>query len=197
MKKLDLSILVGFILAVLLSGFTSFANECNTIRENVLRLHIMANSNEEEDQQLKLAVRDALLLQTQDIFTNSQDKTQAMMLADANIDKIKEIAMREVKNQGYDYPVTVSIVKMFFTTRQYGEVLVPSGMYDALRVEIGSGQGNNWWCVMFPPMCLPSVSSKDEVSDLESDIVQLGTQPKLVPSFAIVEWIETIANKFQ
>lgn len=197
MKKLDLSILVGFILAVLLSGFTSFANECNTIRENVLRLHIMANSNEEEDQQLKLAVRDALLLQTQDIFTNSQDKTQAMMLADANIDKIKEIAMQEVKNQGYDYPVRVSIVKMFFTTRQYGEVLVPSGMYDALRVEIGSGQGNNWWCVMFPPMCLPSVSSKDEVSDLESDIVQLGTQPKLVPSFAIVEWIETIANKFQ
>lgn len=197
MKKLDLSILVGFILAVLFSGFTSFANECNIIRENVFRLHIMANSNEEQDQQLKLAVRDALLLQTQDIFTNSQDKTQAMMLADANIDKIKEIAIQEVKNQGYDYPVRVSIVKMFFTTRQYGEVLVPSGMYDALRVEIGSGQGNNWWCVMFPPMCLPSVSSKDEVSDLESDIVELGTQPKLVPSFAIVEWIETIANKFQ
>lgn len=197
MKKLDLSILVGFILAVLFSGFTSFANECNIIRENVFRLHIMANSNEEQDQQLKLAVRDALLLQTQDIFTNSQDKTQAMMLADANIDKIKEIAIQEVKNQGYDYPVRVSIVKMFFTTRQYGEVLVPSGMYDALRVEIGSGQGNNWWCVMFPPMCLPSVSSKDEVSDLEIDIVELGTQPKLVPSFAIVEWIETIANKFQ
>lgn len=197
MKKLDLSILVGFILAILFSGFTSFANECNTIRENVFRLHIMANSNNDADQQLKIAVRDALLLQTQTIFTNSQDKTQAITLASANLDKIKEIATEEIKKQGFDYPVRVSIVKMFFTTRQYGDVLVPAGMYDALRVEIGSGQGNNWWCVMFPPMCIPAVSDTTDATALESDIVSLGSDPKLVPSFAIVEWIESIKNKLK
>ena len=195
MNTIEKSVVLAFILTTLIS-FTSFEKNCESVSDKVLRLHIMANSDYEYDQSLKLKVRDRILSYSSEIFGNSMNKNDAKVAAEKNIDEIKQIALDEIHNQGYDYPVHVEITNMYFTTRTYDTVTLPAGNYDALRVSIGEGKGHNWWCVMFPQLCIGSSKKEEAVDEVlnkeESSVVKGGNKYEV--KFKIVEWFNAFKN---
>ena len=153
------------ILSILLFLYTticaiSYAQNVSTdLAENVFRLHVLANSDSEEDQNLKYIVRDALLSYMNEICANCETKQEAIAIVEQNLDTFKQIASDTIKNEGYNYDVTLEIGNFEFPTKQYGDISLPAGFYDALRVKIGEAKGQNWWCVMFPPLCFVDISS--------------------------------------
>ena len=146
---------MGLVIAILCS-MASFSQQCQNIRESVLRLHVLANSDSQEDQALKLKVRDRILLESEHLMDHVSNRQEAKQIASQHLPELEAAAQDEIQKQGYDYPVEIRLENTYFNTRQYGSVTLPAGQYDALRVLIGSGEGHNWWCVMFPPMCLPA-----------------------------------------
>ena len=174
-------------LTVLLSVLT-FQQTGDTVRAGVLRLHVIAHSDAPEDQQLKLAVRDALLKKGKSLAAAETKQAAEESLADALPD-YRETARQVIAAHGYDYDVKVSLSPAFFPTRTYGDVTLPAGTYDALRVVIGDGKGQNWWCVMFPPLCLPAAQDSTALEDvLNEDACQLvAASPRYELRFWIVE----------
>ncbi len=156
---LIMSLLLIFTLLISYARATS-----SDISNSVLRLHILANSNTSADQQLKLAVRNRILDETQDIFKNARSAKESARIAKENSAFIQSIAEDEVQNHGFNYPVTVSVEKAAFPTRIYGEFALPSGKYTAVRIKIGEAKGENWWCVMYPPLCFADgvITASDE-----------------------------------
>ena len=154
-----------FILTILLFIYTticafSYAQNISTdIASSVFRLHVLANSNSQKDQDLKYKVRDNLLQYMTEICKNCKSKQEAINLVEQNKNTFKQIALDTIKNEGYSYNVNISIGNFEFPTKEYGDIALPAGFYDALRVEIGEAKGQNWWCVMFPPLCFVDISS--------------------------------------
>ena len=165
MKKLEKALCLALVLTILFT-FSGFTACCEDIPNHVLRLHVLANSDSSADQSLKLKVRDRILKESAGILDGASDKENAEKIVSAQIPKLQNAAADEIKKHGYDYPVKVTLTNMYFTTRQYDDVTLPAGRYDALRVTIGSGKGHNWWCVLFPPMCLPAAEKKEELKDV-------------------------------
>lgn len=124
---------------------------------NLIRIHVLANSDSPTDQALKLRVRDAVVQQTAPLFQEARTVEEAREVARANLGSIREVAEREVRAAGKDYPVTVSMGCYHFPARTYhlssGDITLPAGDYEAVRVVLGRGEGANWWCVLFPPLC--------------------------------------------
>ena len=190
MKILEKSLLSSLLLG-LLFNFASFETKCENISEKVLRVHILANSDSKEDQELKLKVRDKILDYAKNEFGVIDKKEDAIILSERSLGKIKNIAEREIKALGYDYPAKVEIVNMHFNTRQYGDITLPAGNYDALRVIIGKGQGKNWWCVMFPSICIgSSEESKADMVFNEDEIEIIENEEKYEFKFKCVEIYE-------
>lgn len=192
MKRFEIAMVLGFALSVALTGVLSFASDCSAVRDEVLRLHILANSDSEADQALKLKVRDRVLAETGELFSKAESLETAQTLARDNLQRIEAFARDEVAKNGFDYDVTAGLCRMYFETRQYDSYTLPAGMYDAVRVEIGNGEGKNWWCVMFPPICLGSAIDPDELEKVLSENgedVITGTQ-KYKAKFYIVELFE-------
>ena len=199
-KKLVVSVFAGLILSILISmtaDFTAFAGECSDIRDEVVRIHILANSNTREDQELKIKIRDRILTECSDIFAPNGTKQDALNALSHYLPQIKLAAEEELERLGYAYPVNVSLEKTYFTTRFYENLTLPAGTYDALRVEIGKASGHNWWCIAFPQMCLPAAEQKtppDQVfSEQQEDIME--NSQKYEVKFAIVEFFESIGQK--
>lgn len=130
------------------------------LAEKVIRLHVLANSDTQADQALKLQVRDKVLAQTDQLLAGQENAAQAAEILRANLEPLAQTAAQEIAAQGYDYDVEVRLEETWFPTRQYENVTLPAGNYQALRVVIGSGEGHNWWCVVFPSLCLPAVSQQ-------------------------------------
>lgn len=195
MKTIEKSILLGFILTILLA-FLGFNSQCESISKKVFRLHVLANSDSYEDQQLKLYVRDKVLLYSKYIFNNVKDKDSAEKVIGEHLEEIQKVAQKEVYDRGYDYNVSVKIDNMYFDTRHYGDITMPAGNYDALKIFIGKSKGHNWWCVMFPPICLPAAEKSYELDDVlnpsQVNIVKNG--PKYEIKFKIVELISGLIN---
>ena len=193
MKKIELAMLLGMIITIILTGITSFADEYNGITDSVFRLHILANSDSEEDQVLKLKVRDEILSQTSYIFEGKHSAEEAKIIAKENLEEIKRIAKKTITDNGYSYNVECEVTDMYFNTRIYDGITMPQGVYKALRITIGEAEGKNWWCVMFPPLCLPAVTSIDDVladySDVftEEEIDMLQNPQKYEARFFLVE----------
>jgi stage II sporulation protein R len=135
-------------------------NQGQPLEKSVLRLHVIANSDDPEDQNLKLAVKDNIVALMQDEFIDIKDADQARQLAEQDIPEIQAVAEAKIKALGYDYPVQVMVGEYDFPTKSYGNLVFPPGRYQAVRVIIGEGQGKNWWCVLFPPLCLVSAADK-------------------------------------
>lgn len=131
----------------------------NNLSDAVFRLHVLANSDSAEDQALKLKVRDSLLNYMNNICSNCTTKEEAISLANENKKNFQQIAEQTISENGYNYPVKINIDNFYFPTKNYGDITLPAGFYDALRVEIGEAKGKNWWCVMFPSLCFIDVSS--------------------------------------
>ena len=152
-------ILLLLIVFVFTSAF-SYANTVSgEIADSVFRLHVIANSNSDEDQNLKYKVRDALIEYMNSICSNTTSKEEAINIAKSHIDDFYDIANNIIEENGFLYPVSIEIGKFEFPTKTYGDVSLPAGIYDALEVKIGEAVGQNWWCVMFPPLCFVDVSS--------------------------------------
>lgn len=146
------------------------------ISDSVFRLHVIANSDSDEDQSLKYKVRDNLLKYMNNICSNCTSKQEAINLVTEHQEEFKQVALDTIKNEGYSYNVKINIGNFEFPTKQYGDISLPAGYYDALRVEIGEAKGRNWWCVMFPSLCFIDVSSgivpeesKEELQNVLSD----------------------------
>ena len=160
-KNLKMVIILSFLL--LLYTFinsVSYAEAVSTdIAESVFRLHVIANSDSKEDQNLKYIVRDNLIQYMNSICKDCKSKQEAISIVEENKNQFKEIALNTIKEQGYSYDVNINIGNFKFPTKNYGDISLPAGYYDALRVEIGEAKGQNWWCVMFPPLCFVDISS--------------------------------------
>lgn len=204
MLKIEKAILSAVLIAVVAttaSGYSVFAAQCNDVRQRVFRLHILANSDSAADQALKLKVRDRILADSDELFAMSGDRAEAEANARANLPEIQALALDELRRDGSDESVRAEVVHMYFPTRTYGNVTLPAGYYDALRVIIGSGKGHNWWCVLFPPLCLPSAEGKEKLDDVlgdtESSVITDSGQTDFVIKFKTVELFEDAKNYIQ
>lgn len=168
MKRIEISILTATFLSALLS-LCVLNTECTEIRSSVLRLHVLANSDNAFDQELKLKVRDRILALSEDIYADAGSKEEAVAATRSHLTRIQEEAACVVRENGFDYPVSVSLENCYFNTRTYGDVTLPAGDYEALQVVIGEGAGHNWWCVMFPPLCVSAAEGSAELSDVLTD----------------------------
>lgn len=126
----------------------------------VLRFHVIANSDDPEDQMLKLAVKDEIVKMMKNEFQGIEDVSEAKKIAVQKIPEIRTVAENTIKESGCNYPVNVSVGEYMFPVKSYGNLIFPQGKYQAVRVIIGEGKGKNWWCVLFPPLCLVSTSDK-------------------------------------
>lgn len=197
--KIQLSIALSFVLCFV-ANICAFSNQCDGIRDKMLRMHVIANSDSKEDQELKLKVRDAVLLKGKEIFDGSVTADEAIEKIAPHIDSLEQTAKEVIINEGFDYDVDVTVQKEYFKTRTYdNSVTLPAGYYTAVKVVIGEGKGQNWWCIMFPPMCLPAAEAECDINDLlnynENDIVSNGRKYKF--KFKIVEIYEEFYKKIK
>ena len=171
------------------------------LSDSVFRLHIIANSDSKEDQDLKYIVRDNLIQYMVKLCENCSSKTEVIEIAKNNISNFKQIAEDTVKEQGFSYDVNVEIGNFEFPTKSYGDISFPAGYYDALKVKIGNSSGQNWWCVMFPPLCfvntttgLVPTESKENLEENLSDegykIVSDSDNSNIAFKFKIIEFFE-------
>ncbi len=187
-----------FLLLLLISAYiTPFIETSERISDDVFRLHILANSDEEHDQSLKLKVRDAVLEKGQRVFTDCRSLEETISSCESNLDLFQTTAQDCINQNGYSYSVKAYVDREYFNTREYEEITLPSGIYNALKIEIGEAKGHNWWCVMFPAICLPAVS-ENEMNDIldeeEMDLISKGSKFEI--RFKIVEVYEKIKSKF-
>jgi len=153
-------ILISLLFVYILISTLNYVQAASTsISEEVFRLHVIANSDSDEDQNLKYIVRDEVLEYVKSISTSAVSKEDVISIVRKNSDKIKEVAQNTIIREGFNYDVDISIGNFSFPTKEYGDISLPSGFYDALRIEIGNASGQNWWCVMFPPLCFVDISS--------------------------------------
>ncbi len=147
---------------IITCAFSAYADKTEkSIADGLIRLHVIANSDTDTDQSLKIAVRDAIVDKVGSLFADNSDKSEAREEIIANMDEIKAIAESTIAEEGFDYDVTLSLGKSDFPTKTYGNVTLPAGTYEALRVVIGEGAGQNWWCVLFPPLCFVDAATAE------------------------------------
>ena len=199
-----------FIVLVLFSIFVfasalSYVNAVSEdISESVFRLHVIANSDSQEDQNLKYKVRDKILEYMNEISIDCSSKDEVIDLAKENQENFQDIAKKVIKENGYDYDVNVSIGNYEFPTKNYGDISLPAGNYDALRIEIGDAVGQNWWCVMFPPLCFVDVTSgvvpdesketiKENLNDEEYNLISDTESPSIKFKFSLIEFFKGIS----
>ena len=159
--KLKIIIILNILLLIYstLCAISYAENVSCDISNSVFRLHVIANSDSLEDQNLKYKVRDNLLNYMNSICLNCSNKDDAISIINENKNEFAQIAQQTIEENGYSYPININIGNFDFPTKKYGDISLPAGSYDALRVEIGEAKGQNWWCVMFPPLCFVDVSS--------------------------------------
>lgn len=168
------------------------------LSDNVFRLHVIANSDSEEDQNLKYNVRDNLLKYMNSICKDCSSKEDAIKIVYEHKDDFKKIAIDTIKNQGFNYDVNINIGNFEFPTKYYGDISLPAGFYDALRVEIGAARGQNWWCVMFPPLCFVDIGSgvvpeeskeylENNLSDEEYTLISDNNSSEVKIKFKLIE----------
>ncbi len=201
-------ILILLSLFILISAISYVDAVSNNIADSVFRLHVIANSDSKEDQELKLKVRDELLSYMNIISKDSTSKQEAMQIANEHKEEFTQIAEKVIKENGYNYTVNVQIGKADFPTKYYGDITLPAGTYDALKVQIGEAKGQNWWCVMFPPLCFVDVSTgivpdnskqelKQSLDNEEYDLISKTDNNEISFKFKIVELFQNwrLGNK--
>ena len=197
-------VLVLFSIFVFVSALSYVNAVSEDISESVFRLHVIANSDSQEDQNLKYKVRDKILEYMNEISIDCSSKDEVIALAKENQENFQDIAKKVIKENGYDYDVNVSIGNYEFPTKNYGDISLPAGNYDALRIEIGDAVGQNWWCVMFPPLCFVDVTSgvvpdesketiKENLNDEEYNLISNTESPSIKFKFSLIEFFKGIS----
>ena len=169
------------------------------IYSDVLRLHVIASSDSEEDQALKLLVRDAVLEEAQALLGEVYSKTQAEKTVYENLERLRSVAEKTVRDNGYDYPVAIELGKEEYPTKNYESCCFPAGEYTSHRILIGEASGQNWWCVLFPPLCLSAATDADAfasvgITDNQYQIITDSESTKYKIRFKLLESFSEIAN---
>ena len=200
-KKVKNSLILIFLLFlyIFICAFSYVSAVSSDLKDSVFRLHVIANSDSDADQNLKYKVRDNLIEYMNDLCIDVNSKQEAINLAYSHLADFKKIAENTIVENGFDYSVNIEIGNFSFPTKNYGDISLPAGLYDALRVKIGSAEGQNWWCVMFPPLCFVNVSSgivpaeskeqiKQDLNDEEYSIVTNVDSSQIKFKFGLIEW---------
>lgn len=193
---------VAFSILVLIAALIAAAVPTDAeamIYDDTVRLHILANSDKEDDQRLKIAVRDGILEKYSDTLLECQSTDDAERVINGLIPSIEADAESIIKNAGYDYSVTATLGKEWYDTRVYDDFTMPRGVYTSLQIIIGEGEGKNWWCVMYPPLCTELASenapSDDAVADYSKAEVTLIRGGKYNVKFKILEILSSAFTK--
>ena len=210
LKFINFGFIKRFLIVLILFSFFIFisaASYVNAVSEDiaqsVFRLHVIANSDSKEDQDLKYKVRDKVLEYMNEISMDCSSKEEVILLAEEHKEEFKKIAEDVIKENGYDYTVNISIGNFDFPTKTYGDISLPAGEYDALRIEIGEAKGQNWWCVMFPPVCFVDVTSgvvpdeskevmKENLNDEEYNLISDKESSDIQFKFSLIEFFKGI-----
>ena len=188
-RLLGRALVCGFVLAALCSFFP-FAAACGQLPRDVVRLHVVANSNGAEDQAVKLLVRDAVLEEAARWYQGAGSMEEASSQLCTHLQSIAGAARQVLGEQGVGYSATAQMTEMYFPTRDYGDFRLPAGRYRTLRVTLGEGAGKNWWCVLFPSLCLPAATQEEALLTLpegERQVVE-GGQDVQVKLKAVELW---------
>ncbi|HHY37022.1 MAG TPA: stage II sporulation protein R [Firmicutes bacterium] len=186
---------VALILAVASAGVLAINPPGREVPPDVLRLHIRANSDAPEDQEVKMAVRDAVLKVLDPGLRQAESAVEACRLVEGQLEEIGEAARQELQRRGKEGRVTVSLGRTHFPARQYRGIAFPAGEYLALQIFLGEGTGSNWWCVLFPPLCLVDGTTA-RAAGAEGDLVEEGEGSGVTPAirFKIVEWFQSLTG---
>lgn len=195
-----------FSIYFLVSAYSYVSAVSANLSDSVFRLHVIANSDTQEDQNLKYQVRDSLLSYMNQIAQGVTSKEEVIALVQTHQEEFEQIALQTIQEHGYDYSVSIHIGNFDFPTKDYGDISLPAGTYDALRVEIGEAQGHNWWCVMFPPLCFVDISSgivpeeskdslKNNLSDEEYSLISADHKNEFNFKFKLIEMFENVKLK--
>ena len=200
LKIWEIILLVG-LLAFLASGAMALRTQ-DDLSNKVVRLHVLANSDSEEDQALKLLVRDAVLERAEDVLVQTSDRAEAEGKLRGQLLEFERAAAEVIREEGYDYTVTVELADTEFPTRAYDGFTLPAGEYLALRVLIGEAAGQNWWCVVFPPLCT-AAAADTSVSAMATGVteeeIKLITEEDsgYILKFKVVEFWEELRQKWR
>lgn len=173
----------------------------NEIASDIIRFHVVANSDSEKDQVLKLQIKDALTKSLESTLKTAKNVEEAKILLQNNLQYMEELSNTIIRNNGFDYQATASIERGYFPLKVYGDLSLPPGEYEAVRIELGMAEGQNWWCIMFPPLCFVDAtynivpdSSKKQLKDLltTEEYNALFTEKKIDVKIKskLIEWIK-------
>ena len=196
-----LAITILFVLFLLVTINSYSSTVLAGLEENIFRLHILANSDSEEDQTLKLKVRDRIIKYMEDINSDSLNKADTIKNTQNHLTEIQDICQETLRENGSDLFVSATIGNFYFPTKYYGNISLPAGNYDALKIEIGEAKGQNWWCSLFPPLCFIDISSgylseenskilEENLTDEEFMIVS-SSSPDIKLKFKILELLNS------
>ena len=196
-------VLIVFAFFVFVSAISYVNAVSEDISDSVFRLHVIANSDSKEDQDLKYKVRDAVLEYMNNISADCSSKEEVIKLAYEHQDDFISVAEKVIRENGFDYNVKIEIGNFEFPTKYYGDISLPAGFYDALKIEIGEAKGQNWWCVMFPPLCFVDVTSgvvpdeskqimQDNLSDEEYSLISNNESSDIKFKFSLIEFFKNI-----
>ena len=200
LRRWELALLLAISAVLLLALWLE--RERADLSESVLRLHVLANSDSQADQALKLKVRDRILAEASAILPGETSAQEAAQALEEHLPQLAAAGAEVVAEEGYDYPVSASLEETWFPTKEYEDFALPAGQYQALRIVIGEGGGQNWWCVVFPPLCLGSVSETTREAALEGGLDEqqvallTGESEGYVVKFKALELWDGIKNAF-
>lgn len=195
MKRLITIVLLilGTALSTAAGAFLVFSENCDTVHSEVLRLHIPANSDSSEDQAIKLRLRDFILEEYGARLGECETLEEAETRAASLLPEIEEASAAFLRENGFSYGAKAELVTMDFPTREYDRLILPAGEYRAIRITLGSGEGHNWWCVIFPQLCLPAVSEQDNAS-AEQVLDSFGKPQRIKVKFALYEALQGLVK---
>lgn len=197
LKQIHISLLCGIVIALCTSA-AAFQADCAAIRENTFRLHIIANSDSEVDQNIKLKVRDAVLAVTEEVYAGCENQEEAKAATVQHLQHFEAVANAVLKEAGFDYTARARIGTVNFNTREYEQFTLPAGEYEALEILLGSGEGKNWWCVMYPKVCLSACTDQDFNTVLDEKQEEMVTeQDRYRVAFRFVEIFDEIKRFFK
>jgi stage II sporulation protein R len=193
LKKWELALIFALVITFLCGA--ALSKEQQDLSDKLIRLHVVANSDSEADQALKLHVRDRILAEITPLLNGVTDRSAAAQLIEKRLESLIAASQEIIRKQGYSYEVTAEIAVEEFPTRDYDTFSLPAGKYTSLRVVIGEGGGHNWWCVIFPPFCMTAATDYKETFKLLTDEqIKLITsdEPEYVIKFKSIEWFNKI-----
>ena len=202
MRKSVCMVEIGLLLllALVFSAATGLERQQQRISDSMIRLHVVANSDDPKDQDIKLKVRDAVLAEAQTLLQDASDREDAMVRLKSELPALEETANATLRQLGVSDSAVVTLKRELFGTRYYDTFTLPGGYYEALRVTIGEGDGRNWWCVVYPQLCMSAATEQDAVpamGSLSKDDAELLEDGELRFRFRCLELLENLLGYFR